>query len=75
MTYRYSVDSVHCVPFKLVQDIGRMQGLLDALCACRLVDMGAGDDIEIADDLLNKAMAIAKRIMEETKVSVDDETE
>ena len=75
MTYRYSIDSIHCNPSRLVREIGQMQGLLDAICECRLVDMGSGDDIEIADELLNKAMTIAKRIMEDPKVSVDDQTE
>lgn len=72
MTIKYSVNSAHCDPFRLVQMIGQMQGLLDAVCMCKLIDLGAGDEAAIADDLLDKAMAIARQIMEETKVCVDD---
>lgn len=75
MTYKYSIDSIDCNPFRIVQMIGQMQGLLDAFCMCRLIDLGCGDETGLADELLNKAMGIAKRIMEETKVSVDDQTE
>lgn len=75
MAIKYSVDSVRCDPFRLVQMIGQMQGLLDAVCMCRLIDLGGVDETGLADDLLNKAMSIAKTIMEETKVNVDDQAE
>ena len=60
---------------RVIHYIGRLQGLLDAVCECRLIDHGCGDDLYLADVLLNKAMSIAEAIMEETKVSVDDQAE
>lgn len=72
MAVKYSIDSMKCNPFRLVQMIGQTQGLLDAVCECQLVDLGAGDETGLADDLLNKAMGLARQIMEETKVIIDD---
>lgn len=72
MAVKYSIDSMKYTPFRLVQMIGQMQGLLDAVCECQLIDLGGGDEAGLADDLLTKAMDIANNIMRETRTVVDD---
>jgi len=71
---RYEMPLSYPDQIKVVEQIGKLQGLLDAVCDC-LVYSPDTDDGRFADRCLTLAMNLAKKIMEETEVSDDGQTE
>lgn len=70
MRTRYELSSDPAEQPRLIQRIGQLQGLLDAVVECAMPsDINVDpEEFKFADWCLTRAMQLAKALMEETEV-------
>ena len=73
---RYELNNDPDKQLRMVQRIGQLQGLLDAVVECAMPsDMNVDpEEYKFADWCLTRAMHLAKQIMDETEVKNNGQT-